>query len=99
MFSQYGLVSAPVINAAGRLVGVVTADDVVHVIHEEAEEDIMRLGGVSGDDFYAAVLDTTRARSPWLFVNLGTAFVAAAVIGLFDATIDRSARSRVGKEC
>src|SRR3546814_18488450 len=89
MFRQYGLVSAPVTDADGRLFGVITADDVVHVIHEEAEEDIMRLGGVSGDDFYAAVLDTTRARSPWLFVHLGTSFVAASVIGLFADTIEK----------
>jgi magnesium transporter len=89
MFSQYALVSAPVVDEDGRLVGVITADDVVHVVHEEAEEDLMRLGGVREDDFYEAVLDTTRARFSWLLVNLGTAIVASLVIGLFDAAIEK----------
>ena len=89
LFRQYGLVSAPVIDAEGRLVGVITVDDVVDVIHVEAEEDIMRLGGVSARDFYAAVIATTRARFSWLLVNLGTAIVASIVIGFFDAAIDK----------
>lgn len=89
MFSQYALVSAPVIDDDGLLVGVITADDIVHVVHEEAEEDLLRLGGVREDDFYEAVLDTTRARFSWLLVNLGTAIVASVVIGLFDAAIEQ----------
>lgn len=89
MFSQYALVSAPVVNEDGQLVGVITADDVVHVIHEEAEEDFLRLGGVREDDFYEAVFQTTRARFSWLLVNLGTAIVASLVIGLFDAAIEQ----------
>ena len=89
MFKQYALVSAPVVNADGKLVGVITADDVVHVIHEEAEEDFLRLGGVREDDFYEAVLETTWARFSWLLVNLGTAIVASLVIGLFDAAIEK----------
>ena len=89
LFRQYGLVSAPVIDAAGRLVGVITVDDVVNVIHVEAEEDIMRLGGVTARDFYAAVLDTARARFSWLLVNLATAIVASIVISLFEAAIDK----------
>jgi magnesium transporter len=89
MFSQYALVSAPVIDVDGLLVGVITADDIVHVVHEEAEEDLLRLGGVREDDFYEAVFDTTRARFSWLFVNLGTAIVASIVIGLFDAAIEQ----------
>lgn len=89
MFRQYALLSAPVVNDTGQLVGVITADDIVHVIHEEAEEDILRLGGVQEDDFYEAVLDTTRARFSWLLVNLGTAIVASLVIGLFDAAIEQ----------
>ncbi|MGE0254159.1 MAG: magnesium transporter [Alphaproteobacteria bacterium] len=89
LFRQYGLVSAPVIDAEGRLVGVITVDDVVDVIHEEAEEDIMRLGGVQEDDFYEAIFDTTRARFTWLFVNLGTAILASAVIALFDTAIEK----------
>lgn len=89
MFSQYALVSAPVVNNEGQLVGVITADDVVHVIQEEAEEDFLRLGGVQEDDFYEAVLQTTRARFSWLLVNLCTAIVASLVIGLFDAAIEQ----------
>ncbi|MCH6587751.1 MAG: magnesium transporter [Proteobacteria bacterium] len=89
LFQQYGLVSAPVVDEAGRLVGVITVDDVVHVIHEEAEEDIMKLAGVQEPDLYSAFLDTARARFPWLVVNLMTAIVASIVIGLFEATIER----------
>jgi magnesium transporter len=89
LFHQYGLVSAPVVDDAGRLVGVVTVDDVVHVIHEEAEEDIMKLAGVMEGDLYSALLDTTRARFPWLVVNLFTAILASIVIGLFEATIEQ----------
>ncbi|MDA0786793.1 MAG: magnesium transporter [Proteobacteria bacterium] len=89
MFRQYALLSAPVVNDVGQLVGVITADDIVHVIHEEAEEDIMRLGGVQEDDFYEAVLDTTRARFSWLLANLATAIVASLVISLFDAAIEK----------
>ena len=87
MFHQYGLVSAAVIDAENRLAGVITADDVVHVVHEEAEEDLMHLGGVTEDDFYEAVLHTTRARFPWLLFNLLTIIVASIAIGLFDETI------------
>ena len=89
LFHQYGLVSAPVVDDAGRLVGVVTVDDVVDVIHEEAEEDIMKLAGVTEGDLYSAMLATARARFPWLVVNLATAIVASVVIGMFEATIER----------
>lgn len=89
MFRQYGLVSAAVVDTDNRLAGVITADDVVHVVHEEAEEDLMRLGGVKEDDFYEAVLATTRARFPWLMVNLLTVIIASIVIGLFDQTIQK----------
>jgi magnesium transporter len=89
VFSQRDLVSAPVIDDDGRLVGTITIDDVVDVIHEEHEEDIMRLGGVSEGDLYAAAVDTTRARFAWLLVNLGTAILASIVIGLFQGTIEQ----------
>ncbi len=89
IFRQYDLVSAAVVDEANRLAGVITADDVVHVVDEEAEEDLMHLGGVTEDDFYEAVLDTTRARFPWLLVNLATVIVASIVIGLFDQTIEK----------
>ena len=89
LFRQRDLVSSPVVDEDGRLVGAVTVDDVVDVIHEEHEEDIMRLGGVQEDDFYSAVAETTRLRFVWLLLNLITAIVASMVIGLFEATIQQ----------
>jgi magnesium transporter len=89
LFRQYGLVSAPVVDEAGRLVGAVTVDDVVRVIDEEAEEDLMKLGGVTETDLYNAALDTTKARFPWLLVNLFTAILASAVIGLYQGAIEK----------
>ncbi|MSO71175.1 MAG: magnesium transporter [Alphaproteobacteria bacterium] len=88
-FRQYGLVSAPVVDAEGRLLGAITVDDVVEVIQEEAEEDVLRLSGVREDDFYAAVVDTTRARFSWLFINLLTAILASIVIGFFEGVIEK----------
>ncbi|MGZ8995353.1 MAG: magnesium transporter, partial [Rhodospirillales bacterium] len=88
LFRQRDLTSAPVVDAGGRLVGVITIDDVVDVIDEEHEDDIMRLGGVREDDLYSASVETAQSRFAWLLVNLGTAILASAVIGLFDATIE-----------
>lgn len=87
LFRHHDLVSAPVVEEDGRLVGVITVDDVVDVIDEEAEEDIMHLGGVSADDLYRAVVATTRSRFSWLLVNLLTAVVASLVIFQFEDTI------------
>lgn len=89
LFRQYGLVSAPVIDEHGRLIGVIDVDDIVNVIDEEAEEDLLKLGGVREDDFYNAVIDTIRSRFSWLLVNLMTAILASIVIGLFDAAIEK----------
>ena len=89
VFRQRDLVSAPVVDDGGRLVGAITIDDVVDVIDEEHEEDIMRLGGVKEGDLYEATMDTTRSRFGWLLINLGTAILASMVIGLFDATIEQ----------
>ncbi len=89
LFRQYGLVSAPVVDGAGRLIGVVTVDDVVHIIDEEAEEDLLKLAGVQEADLYSAVLDTTRSRFSWLLVNLFTAVAASLVIAIFEETIER----------
>jgi magnesium transporter len=89
VFEQYDLLSAAVVDENERLVGVLTIDDVVDVIQQEAEEDIMRLGGVGDEELSDSVLATSRSRVPWLLVNLVTAFVAATVIGLFDATIEQ----------
>ena len=89
LFRQYSMVSAPVVDDAGRLIGVITIDDVVDVIDEEAEDDLLKLGGLRADDLYRAVLDTSRSRFPWLAVNLITAIVASAVIAMFEGSIDQ----------
>jgi magnesium transporter len=86
-FQRYALVSAPVVASDGRLLGVVTVDDVVDVIEEEAEDDILKLGGVSEDDTYVPILQTTLRRLPWLGINLFTALLGAFVIAQFEATI------------
>lgn len=87
-FRQYGLVEAPVVDDAGRLVGVLTIDDMVEVIDEEAEEDLMRLGGVAETDISSDIKETIRSRFPWLGVNLATAILASLVIGVFEATLE-----------
>lgn len=89
LFRKYGLVTAPVINKDNRLIGIITVDDVVEVIEEEAEEDIMHLGGVSEQDTRSAALETISMRLPWLMVNLATAFLAAYVVSHFTDTIDK----------
>lgn len=91
LFRQYGLVSAPVVSADRRLIGVITVDDVVNVVQEEAEEDILRLGGISDTDVHRDLLETVRLRFPWLVINLLTAIVASAVIAAFEGTIERLA--------
>ncbi|EXL09896.1 magnesium transporter [Aquamicrobium defluvii] len=88
-FEQYDLLSAAVVDENERLVGVLTIDDVVDVIQQEAEEDLMRLGGVGDEELSDTILAASRSRVPWLLVNLFTAFLAASVIGLFDHTIER----------
>ncbi len=89
LFRQYALVEAPVVEDSGRLAGVITIDDVVEVIEEEHEEDMMRLAGVGEDDYYSAVIATTRSRSTWLLLNLATAILASLVIAFFDAAIEK----------
>ena len=89
IFEQYDLLSAAVVDDNGRLVGVLTIDDVVDVIQEEAEEDFMRLGGVGDEELSDSLTETSRSRVPWLAVNLVTAFLGASVIGIFDATIEK----------
>ena len=89
LFRQRDLVSAPVVGDEGRLVGIITIDDVVDVIDEEAEDDILALGGVREDDLYSATLDTTKQRFSWLFINLLTAIMASVVIGFFQASIEQ----------
>ncbi|AXS42605.1 magnesium transporter [Breoghania sp. L-A4] len=89
LFQRYNLVSAAVVDDAERLVGVLTVDDIVDVIHEEAEEDILGLAGVRDAEISDTILDTLRGRFLWLLLNLGTAILASLVIGLFDATIEQ----------
>jgi magnesium transporter len=90
--ARYGLLVLPTVDDAGRLVGVITADDVIDVIQEEATEDIYRLGGLSSaETFDQSVLTTSRQRLTWLAVNLPTALLAGAVVGLFEATVARVA--------
>ena len=89
LFNKYGLVSAPVINEDQNIIGSITVDDVVDVIEEEREEDILKLGGVGQTDIYEAVINTTKSRFSWLFLNLLTAVVASIVIGFFQASIEK----------
>ena len=85
LFQRYNLVSAPVVDEAGRLIGVVTIDDIVDVMQEEADDEIKALGGVkAGEELSDSVFSTTRNRFGWLFVNLLTAFLASSVLGLFE---------------
>ena len=89
LFRQYGLVEAPVIDEGGRIIGVITVDDVVDVIHEEHEEDLLKLSGVAVDDLYEAVVDTIKSRMSWLVLNLMTAIMASVVIGFFQVKIEK----------
>ncbi len=89
-FTKYHLISSGVVDENGRLVGVITVDDVVDVIEEEAEEDILALAGVGEESgLNENFLEITRSRFAWLTVNLGTAILASTIIGLFDATIEQ----------
>jgi magnesium transporter len=89
LFRKYALVEAPVVDDEGTLVGTITVDDVVDVMVEEDEEDYLRAGGVTEQDFQSDVWETVRARFGWLFVNLLTAILAAAVISMFEVTIEK----------
>jgi magnesium transporter len=87
-FNQYHLISAPVVDRAGRMVGVITIDDAMSVLSEENEEDLLLLAGVSSEGSVTdTVLETVRARMPWLGVNLCTAMLAASVIAQFEDAI------------
>lgn len=90
-FQKYALISAAVVDESGRLVGQITVDDVVHIIQEEASEDILRLSGAGEGDINEPILLTVRTRLSWLVVNLGTAIVASSVVGLFQGAIARLA--------
>lgn len=87
-FNQYNLVSAPVVNSENRLVGVITIDDAMEVLEEEAEEDIMRLAGLGDEALTDSIAETTKQRFPWLAVNLATSILASLVIAQFAETIE-----------
>ena len=88
-FQKYALISAAVVDSSGRLVGMITVDDVVHIISEEAGEDILRLSGAGDGDINEPVMDSYRARVRWLLTNLVTALVASSIIGIFEGTIEK----------
>ena len=87
IFRDQDLVSCPVVDGERRLLGVIMIDDVVDVIDEEAEDDLAHMGGVAGVDIHEPAMQTVRSRSRWLLVNLGTAFLSSAVIGLFESEL------------
>ncbi len=88
-FENYNLVSAGVVNKNNKLVGMITADDVVTVVQEEAEEDVLRLAGVGNEEITDSVFVKTKRRFNWLLVNLGTALIASWVISIFGAEIEK----------
>ena len=88
-FQKYALISAAVVDPAGRLVGMITVDDVVHIIQQEAGEDILRLSGAGEGDINEPVFDSYKSRVRWLLANLVTALVASSVIAMFEGTISR----------
>jgi magnesium transporter len=90
-FQKYALVSAAVVDESGRLVGMITVDDVVHIIQEEAGEDVLLLSGAGGEDINEPVPLTVRRRLFWLVINLGTAILAASVVSLFQGEIGKYA--------
>jgi magnesium transporter len=88
--ASYNLLAIPVVDEENKLVGVITVDDIIDVIKDEATEDIYRLAGVAGDERpFTPARESLRKRLPWLGVNLVTAFVAASVVALFEGTIER----------
>jgi magnesium transporter len=90
LFQRYNLIAVPVVDDASRLVGVVTIDDIVDVIEEAADDDVKQLGGVNADEELSdPVREIARSRFSWLFVNLVTSFLAAAVMSLFEAQLSQ----------
>ncbi len=90
-FQKYGLISAAVSDLSGRLVGMITVDDVVHIIQEEASEDILKLSGAGDGDINEPIFDSYKSRVRWLLINLVTALLAASIIRSFEGSIERMA--------
>ncbi|OQW77235.1 MAG: magnesium transporter [Proteobacteria bacterium ST_bin13] len=88
-FQKYALISAAVVDPAGRLVGMITVDDIVHIISQEAGEDILRLSGAGEGDINEPVVESYKTRVRWLIANLFTALLASSIIALFEGTIAR----------
>ena len=88
LFEKYDLTTSGVVDDGGKLIGMITVDDVMEVAREEFEEDILRLGGVGEETVDDSVIQASFKRFTWLLVNLGTAILASLVIGLFDGTIE-----------
>ena len=106
--ASYNLLAIPVVDLENKLAGVITVDDVIDVIKDEATEDIYRLAGVSSDDsVFSPPLSSLRKRLPWLYVNLATAFLAAAVVKMFESDDQpghraggvHARRRRHGRQC
>lgn len=89
LFEKYHLISAPVVDAQGRIVGMMTVDDILDIIQDENKEDFLALAGVSEAGITDTAFSTVRARAPWLLVNLGTAILASIVIARFDYAIEQ----------
>ena len=89
LFRDQNMVSCPVVDEEGRLLGVIMVDDVVDVIDEEASDDLLKMGGVGLDDMHISTVRTARLRAVWLFINLGTAVIASLVIGQFEGSIEK----------
>jgi len=88
LVASYNLLAIPAVDEENKLVGVITVDDVIDVIKDEATEDVYRLAGVASDDrVFTTPTESLRKRLPWLVVNLGTAFIAASVVKVFEGTI------------
>jgi len=90
-FQKYALISAAVVDGSGRLVGMITVDDIVHIIQEEAGEDTLLLSGAGDGDINEPIRYTVRTRLTWLVINLGATMISASVVGLFQGEIARYA--------
>ena len=90
LFRKHGLISAPVIDEKGVMIGVITVDDITYVIDEEAEKDLLQLAGLSADaDIFSPVIKKLKNRTPWLLVNLFSSLMVSIIISLFEASIHR----------